>query len=124
MIVRLTEHLGPLNEYAKAAKESKLLRTTLASVYGDLLTFCSQVRSVFIDEQGGERKWLSIKIFIRVQWEPFEAKFGAIDTSISHHLRMLSHSVKAIQLNAIERVNIGAELERQRVCERERCNSA
>ena len=123
-MVCLTEHLGHLNEYAKAANGSKLLRTTLASVYGDLLTFCSQVRSVFVDELGGERKWLSIKIFIRVQWEPFEAKFGAIDTSIRHHLQVLLHSVQALQINAIEQGNTEAESERQRVREMERCNFA
>ena len=123
----LAEHLGHLNKYSKAAKGSKLLQTTLASVYGDLLTFCSQVRSVFVDELGRERKWLSIKIFIRVQWEPFEAKFGAIDTSIRHHLQILLHTVQALQINAIERGNNAiersireAESERQRVREMER----
>ncbi|KAL9118052.1 MAG: hypothetical protein Q9187_005405 [Circinaria calcarea] len=120
MVSCLADHLGNLKEYAKAAQGSKLLQTTLASVYGDLLAFCSQARSVFVDELGAERKWLSIKIFIPVQWEPFEAKFGAISSSVRHHLEVLLHSVQALQINAIERGNREAESERQRVREIEK----
>ncbi|KAI9860062.1 MAG: hypothetical protein M1813_006410, partial [Trichoglossum hirsutum] len=95
MMLRLSDHLEHLAEYAKAAREA------VAKVYGDLLDFCRQARHAFVDEQGKERKWASIRIFIRVQWEPFEASFGALESNIQHHLDVLLHSAHAVQLNAI-----------------------
>jgi ankyrin repeat domain-containing protein 50 len=65
------------------------------------------------------QEWTSIRIFIRVQWEPFEASFGAIDSSLQHHLEVLLHSTQALQFNAIQCGNRDADLERCRVRQRE-----
>ncbi|KAH0563452.1 hypothetical protein GP486_001989, partial [Trichoglossum hirsutum] len=89
MMLRLSDHLEHLAEYAKAAREVKLVQTA------------AQARHAFVDGQGKERRWASIRIFIRVQWEPFEASFGALELNIQHHLDVLLHSAHAVQLNAI-----------------------
>ena len=57
-------------------------------------------------------EWTSIRIFIRVQWEPFEASFGTIDSRLRHHLEVLLHSAQALQLR-------NADSERRRVRQRE-----
>ena len=84
---------------------------SVANVYGDLLDFCRKARLVFVNEEGIERskssqiltafslvnkiEWTSIRVFIRVQWEPFEASFGTIESSLRHHLEVLLHSAQA-----------------------------
>jgi ankyrin repeat domain-containing protein 50 len=56
--------------------------------------------------------WASIRVFIRVQWEPFEARFGMIDSSLQHHLEVLLHSAQALQIR-------DADSERRRVQQKE-----
>lgn len=40
----------------------------------------------------------SIRLFIRVQWEPFEASFGTIQSNLNHHLNVLLQSAQAESL--------------------------
>lgn len=54
-----------------------------------------------------------------MQWEPFETRFGKVSSSFKHHLAILSHSVQALQYNAILDGNRAAEVERQRVQQRD-----
>lgn len=37
----------------------------------------------------------SIRTFIRVQWEPFEAGFGTIRSNLNRHLNVLLHATQA-----------------------------
>ena len=54
-----------------------------------------------------------------MQWEPFETRFGKASSSFKHHLAVLSHSVQALQYSAILDGNYAAEIERQRVQQRD-----
>jgi hypothetical protein len=104
MLNCFNDYLNPLAEYSKASNTSQLILRTLASVYGDLLEFCSAARRVFVDNSGARRRWISVRTFLRVQWEPFEGQFGEIQTRFRHHLNVLQHSAEAIQLNTILRL--------------------
>ncbi|OCL11619.1 hypothetical protein AOQ84DRAFT_276039, partial [Glonium stellatum] len=99
MLCRFTDYLEPLAEYAKTSKDSELIRQTLASAYGDLLKFCRDARRVFIDSNGIKRRWTSMLTFLRVQWEPFDCKFGDIELKFRHHVAVLGQSAQALQLN-------------------------
>jgi hypothetical protein len=103
MLDCLNDYLGPLAEYAKASC-TELMRQTLASVYGDLLKFCRAARHVFVDNGGVRREWISMRTFLRVQWEPFELVFGDIETKFKHHLNVLHHSAEASHLNTLLRL--------------------
>jgi len=99
MIGRLNEYLGPINEFAKGAKDSEILRRTLADVYGDLLGFWTAAHHIFVDERGNSRQFVTLLAFVRVQWDPFESKFGNIDQRFKHHLDVLNQVAQALQLN-------------------------
>ena len=104
MLNKLSDYLPALAEYAKAADDSKPTLESLANVYGDLLNFFSKARGVFVVLGEAKRRRLSIRVFLRVQWEPLEAVFGDIERKFSHHLNVLSHIDGASQLNTIHRL--------------------
>jgi ankyrin repeat domain-containing protein 50 len=110
MLNCFNDYLGPLAEYAKAS-DTTLMRQTLASVYGDLLEFSMAACRVFVDNRGVKREWVSMRTFLRVQWEPFEVVFGDIETKFKHHLNVLHHSAESSHLNTLLR------LEKQQKCQ-------
>lgn len=65
------------------------------------------------------KEYISIVSFLRVQWEPFETRFGKVSSSFKHHRDVLSHSVQALQYNAILDGNHDAEVERERAKQRD-----
>jgi len=75
------------------------VQETVADVYGDLLDFCKKARRVFVDAKGCPRKWTSLRLFLRQQWEPFETEFAPIKMNMQHHMDVLAHSVQALQLS-------------------------
>ena len=99
MLCQFEDYLRPLAEYAKASQDFALVQETVANVYGDLLDFCKKARHVFVDTKGCPRKWTSLRLFLRQQWEPFETEFAPIKTNMQHHMDVLAHSVQALQLN-------------------------
>ena len=99
MLCEFEDYLKPLAEYAKASEDFALVQETVANVYGDLLDFCKKVRRVFVDTEGRSRKWTSLRLFLRQQWEPFETEFAPIKTNMQHHMDVLAHSVRSLQLN-------------------------
>lgn len=119
MLGRFEDWLAPLAEYSKASRDVDLIHETVAKVYGDLLHFCSGARRVFLGSDGNPRPRTSLRIFLRVQWEPFETSFGSIERELEHHLNVVRHSVQAIQLNDSRRAELQAEMERQRVRQKE-----
>ena len=70
-----------------------------------------------MDEKGRERRFPSFRIFNRVQWEPFEERFGAIEIGIQHHLQILQFSSQAVMLDTVKSMKREAQMEKQ---ERER----
>jgi len=100
MINRLNDYLDPLTEYAKAARQSEPLLQEVAGVYGDLLQFWTAARHVFVDEHGKQKRCVSLRTFLRVQWDPFEQVFGNIEQRFKHHLDVLNHGAHALQLNS------------------------
>jgi hypothetical protein len=115
MLNNFNDYLVTLAEYTKASDVPKLILESVASVYGDLLKFFSAARQVFVDNGGARRKWISIRAFLRVQWEPFEAVFGDIERKFNHHLNVLTHSTEASQLNMILRLEKTQNSELHRV---------
>ena len=116
MLGRLGDHLGHLAEYAKAAIDNlPLVHDSVAKAYVDVLEFCREARNVFFDLNGNQRKWLSFRTFLQIQWEPFESKFSPIEANLQHHLNVLQHAALAAQLNENEEVR----RERERIKLRE-----
>ncbi|MCJ1347419.1 hypothetical protein MMC31_005644, partial [Peltigera leucophlebia] len=119
MIEEIFEYIDPLQEFDCASDKSDHVRKTLSDVYGDLLDFCRQARLVFVDDKGQPRKYISIITFLRVQWEPFETRFGKVSSNFEHHRDVLNNSVQALQYNAILDGNRATEVERQLAQERD-----
>lgn len=99
MLCQFQDYLEVLPEYAKASENDRLRQESIAKVYGDLLDFCRLSRKVFVDSNNNPRKWTSLRLFMRQQWEPFESDFGLIKANVKHHLDVLHHVGQARQLN-------------------------
>jgi ankyrin repeat domain-containing protein 50 len=112
MLCRFGDFLQPLTKHVKSAQREDLVLKTLAAVYGDLLQLCKNAYGTFTN-QGVTRSWKSWGVFWRIQWIPFEEEFGRIKTDMKHHLDVLSHSGRAIALNASLDAS-SAETERRR----------
>jgi hypothetical protein len=108
MLNRFTDFLGPLNAYASAPNlhSQQLLQDCLAATYGDLLRFCQKAYSVFYDEKSGKKRSMPVvRTFLRLQWVPFEAEFGAIEIDLKHHLHVLSLASDALEAPLITEIH-------------------
>jgi len=110
MICAFEDYLKPLVEYAKAA-DTEVIKEPVVNIYTNVLKFGWKVRHVFTDASGKDRKWASLRAFIRQHWETFEVEFVSIEKDMQHHFEVLSHSVRARQFNDIR----NTEKERQRM---------
>ena len=99
MICQFENYLSPLADYARASHDIELLQEAVVTVYGDLLEFCGKAHRIFVDARGCKRKWTSLRVFLRQQWEPFEAEFGSMKANLEDHLDVLQHSAQASLLN-------------------------
>jgi len=89
-----------------------MITQAVVAIYGDLLDFCRKARLVFFNPDGTCRScttsehckpllnqftpgYRSIRLFIRVQWEPFEVGFGTIKSNLNQHLNVLLHAAQA-----------------------------
>jgi hypothetical protein len=98
MICTFEDYLGPLAEYAHAA-DIKLVEETLVNAYMNMLLFGWKARRVFIEANGDERRYTSLRAFMRQHWETFESEFGSIKEDLEHHLDILQHSVQALHFD-------------------------
>jgi hypothetical protein len=98
MICTFEDYLGPLAEYAKAA-DINLVETTVVNAYANVLGFGWKARRVFVDVNGNQRKWTSLRAFMRQHWETFESEFVAIKEDLQHHLDVLLHSVQSLHFD-------------------------
>jgi hypothetical protein len=98
MICTFEDYLGPMAEYAHAA-DIKLVGETLVNTYTNMLLFGWKARRVFIEANGDERRYTSLRAFMRQHWETFESEFGSIKEDLEHHLDILRHSVQALHFD-------------------------
>jgi hypothetical protein len=98
MIYTFDNYLGPLAEYAKAA-DIGLVETTVVNAYANVLGFGWKARRVFVDANGDQRKWTSLRAFMRQHWETFESEFATIKEDLQHHLDVLLHSVQSLHFD-------------------------
>lgn len=99
MVCAFEDFLGPLREYAQAA-DIELVEKTLVYVYANILIFGWKARRVFVDANGNQRRWTSLRAFMRQQWETFEMEYVSIKEDLQHQLSVLQHSVQALHFNA------------------------
>ncbi|KAI5839052.1 ankyrin repeat-containing domain protein [Morchella snyderi] len=86
MMELLDGHLGYLSQYAESFNHCKEVREALSSAYGDLLSFCTGARNVFLDKQGNRSRWTSFRVFLRTTWEPFEENFNTLHSNFRNHV--------------------------------------
>jgi hypothetical protein len=92
MVCTFEDCLGPLATYAQAA-DIDLVEKTVVSAYANVLDFGWKAHRVFVDVNGDQRKWSSVRAFMRQHWETFETEFVSIKGELKHHLDVLLHSV-------------------------------
>jgi hypothetical protein len=112
MVCTFEDYLGPLVVYARAA-DIELVEKAVVSIYVNILDFGWKARHVFIEKNGDQRRWTSLRMFMRQQWETFESEFVSIKDDMQHHFDVLQHSVQALHFDASRR----AEQLRQREAE-------
>ncbi|KAH7319047.1 hypothetical protein BKA65DRAFT_556477 [Rhexocercosporidium sp. MPI-PUGE-AT-0058] len=100
MICQMVDYLEIFDQYSNFSHET-IVHEALVDIYGDLLAFCVESRRVFVDQQGTVKKFGHFRTFLRVQWQPFEEKFGEIKSSFAHHLDVLMNSAQALQLGTL-----------------------
>ncbi|KAF2194066.1 hypothetical protein K469DRAFT_505827, partial [Zopfia rhizophila CBS 207.26] len=113
MICKFEDYLGPLVEYARAA-DIKLVEKTAVNAYENVLDFGWKARRVFVHANGDQRRWTSLRAFMRQHWETFESEFVSIKEDMQHHLDVLLHSVQALHFDTFRKT----EQERRREEER------
>jgi hypothetical protein len=102
MVCTFEDYLGPLEEYAKTA-DIELVQKTVVNVYANVLDFGWKARRVFVDANGIQRRWTSLRTFIRQHWETFESEFVSIREDMQHHLDVLLHAVQALHFDAFRK---------------------
>jgi hypothetical protein len=98
MLSIFEDYLGPLAEYAKAADIS-LVEKAVVNAYANVLEFGWKARRVFVDANGDQRKWTSLRAFMRQHWETFELEFETIKENMQHQLDVLLHSVQSLHFD-------------------------
>ena len=98
MICAFEDYLGPLAEYSKASDIS-LVEITVVNAYANVLDFGWKARRVFVDANSDQRKWTSLRVFMRQHWETFESEFAATKEDLQHHLDVLLYSVQPLHFD-------------------------
>lgn len=98
MVCTFEDYLGPLAEYAKAA-DINLVEMTVVKAYANVLDFSWKARRVFVDDNGDQRKWTSLRAFMHQQWDTFESQFVDIRDSLQRDLNVLLHSVQSLHFD-------------------------
>jgi hypothetical protein len=116
MICHFEKYLTLLADFARGAHDINLLQEAVATVYGDLLEFCGKARRVFVDASARKRKWASLRVFLRQQWEPFELEFGSIKENLHDHIELLQLSAHASSFNFARKADKSKALLFTQVC--------
>ena len=104
MISRLNSHLEHLQEISKHS-DLPLIQSSAANVYGSILQFYHHAYHVFKTKDDRNHTLLHLRTFARVQWEPFELKFGEINNDIINNLNVLGHSSQASTLTVVRKLD-------------------
>jgi hypothetical protein len=115
MVCTFQDYLGPLAQYAQAA-DVELVQKAVVNVYLNVLDFGRKARRVFVDANGEQRRWASIRTFIRQQWETFESEFVSIREDMQHHLDVLLHSVQALHFDTFRKTEQTRQREDESRC--------
>lgn len=103
MISDFEDYLGPLMEYTKAAADNELVKRTVVKAYATILYFGWKARRVFVDANGHERKWTSLRAFMRQHWEPFESEFATMKDDLQQDLDILRHYVQSLHFDSFRK---------------------
>ncbi|KAK2757302.1 hypothetical protein FQN54_004816 [Arachnomyces sp. PD_36] len=123
MLCLLANYIQPLGEYARS--ENVTVIEQMAAVYGDLLTFCRDLRCLLAkwEEHGISR---SIWTFIRTHWDPFEAEFKDLRSklrlhqSIAHHCATPSEKDESYRGNFLVKLDGCQEENKEKAKEKKR----
>ncbi|KAL0632593.1 hypothetical protein Q9L58_008524 [Maublancomyces gigas] len=107
------EHLGYLSKYATGFMGSPEVQQALARAYGDLLEFCQGARKVFTDKQGNQSHWTSFRVFFRVSWEPFEARFDRINLQFRAHVDIVIRTANVVQYERVWSKEISEKIQEE-----------
>lgn len=99
MICRFQDFMEPLLVYAQV--KNKLVEEAIVKVYIAMLEFSWKARRVFVTSNGVQRKWTSLRVFIRQQWDDFESEFESVEIDMKHHLNVLMHTIQAHQFSGL-----------------------
>jgi hypothetical protein len=95
MLFQFEDYLPSLAQLARSCPDSSLVQQALVGTYADIIDFCQQARTIFLDGDGKENRQTSARLFLRQQWEPFESGFGSIKTNMQHHVEVLRLACEA-----------------------------
>jgi hypothetical protein len=116
MLCQFEEYLSALAALAEACQDASLVVEALAGAYGDIIEFCEKARAVFIGSDDKKKTWTSFRLFLRLQWTPFETGFGSVATKMRHHVRVLQLAGQAEQLSRSRAAEVKQEMkEREEV---------
>ena len=114
MICKFQDYLEPLLVYAQV--KNKLVEEAIVNVYVTMLQFGWKARRVFVTSNGVQRKWTSLRAFIRQQWDDFESEFESIELDMKHHLGILMHSVQAHQYSDLSNDRMDRQRKEESEC--------
>lgn len=94
MLWRSSDWLPPLETYSKDINTNKPIVDAVAKVYNNLLKFCSEAKQILCAKDSSTGRWTTMRIFLRLQWEPFENKSSKIKSDLRHHLSVVLHYIQ------------------------------
>ncbi|KAL1862030.1 hypothetical protein Plec18170_000854 [Paecilomyces lecythidis] len=89
MLERMPSYFEVLQRYADVSASSPVVHKTLVASYSNILAFFRKAYRVFVDKDGGERRFASARVFVRSQWSPFEGEYGKILSDFEHYNQIL-----------------------------------
>ncbi|CAC9884754.1 unnamed protein product [Aureobasidium pullulans] len=112
MLDKISDYLPLLDKYAEHS-DRPIICEALSGVYLDILDFYSAALEVYADRTGHLKRFVSPKLFIRAQWRPFKAKFGVIQSNLSHHHSLLLQS-GVVEVLGVHQQNQTRQLEQDK----------
>ncbi|KAL9035547.1 MAG: hypothetical protein Q9180_004806, partial [Flavoplaca navasiana] len=112
MFATIGDLLPRFRVYESLFPSHERLVQALSTVYVDILTFCSEAKSIFRRER--RSVWINVGILGKSSWKPLQQQFGKIIDGFRVHVKnvdkevSLSHMVEASDSRALVRAQKGA----------------